>query len=386
MTSAVLVLALGLSGQSPQGAYPAAQGPGKVLPAAQAPAKFRRRLRLRARFRPRLRPRARFRRRRRLPSKIAPAPYAPSKVSPAPQAPSKIAPAPYAPGKVSPAPQAPSKIAPAPYAPGKVSPAPQAPSKIAPAPYAPARFRLPAGPARCSGAYAPGKVAAHAGQRLRRPTLPPRSSPAPQAPARSLRHPMLPQGFARPAGPEQGFSGALRLPPRFAGPAGSGQAAPYGPYTAGADQGVGTVLIASAIRRLDSRRTFRTTESRTYRLRPTERRLSPCGDVPPLSFRMHSSGERSSNRSNPFHRALGLMAVLDDAHVLHHHQPGSDHFFQTRQSPGDPLGPIHHLDAFRHVVGEPQKMGAVRSASFYRTPCSPASSSHRPAPGTGNAR
>ena len=39
MTSAVLVLALGLTGQSPQGPMAAAQGPGKVLPAAQAPGK-----------------------------------------------------------------------------------------------------------------------------------------------------------------------------------------------------------------------------------------------------------------------------------------------------------------------------------------------------------
>src|SRR4051812_2510513 len=93
MTSAVLAIALSLTGQSPQ-AYPAAQAPAKVAPAPQAPAK------------------------------VAPAPQAPSKIAPAPQAPSKVAPAPY------PAPQAPSKIAPAPY------PAPQAPSKVAPAPYA----------------------------------------------------------------------------------------------------------------------------------------------------------------------------------------------------------------------------------------------------------
>src|ERR1700722_3827563 len=106
MTSAVLVLALGMSGQSPQGVYPAAQGPGKVLPAAQAPAK------------------------------VSPAPQAPAKVSPAPQAPAKIAPAPYAPSKIAPAPAAPGKAWPAAqapaYAPAKVMPAAQAPSKIAP--------------------------------------------------------------------------------------------------------------------------------------------------------------------------------------------------------------------------------------------------------------
>ena len=39
MTSAVLVLALSVSGQSQQ-AWPAAQGPGKVLPQAQAPSKI----------------------------------------------------------------------------------------------------------------------------------------------------------------------------------------------------------------------------------------------------------------------------------------------------------------------------------------------------------
>src|SRR5271166_840710 len=61
MTSAVLVLALSLPGQSPQ-AYPAAQAPAKVAPAPQAP------------------------------SKVAPAPCAPSKVAPAAQAA-----APYAP-------------------------------------------------------------------------------------------------------------------------------------------------------------------------------------------------------------------------------------------------------------------------------------------------
>ena len=56
MTSAVLVLALSLPGQSPQ-AYPAAQAPAKVAPAPQAPAK------------------------------VAPAPQAPSKIAPAPCAP-----------------------------------------------------------------------------------------------------------------------------------------------------------------------------------------------------------------------------------------------------------------------------------------------------------
>jgi hypothetical protein len=96
MTSAVLVLALSLPGQSPQ-AYPAAQAPAKVAPAPQAP------------------------------SKVAPAPVAPSKVCPAPQAPAKYAPAPCAP---APAPQAPAKYAPAP------APAPQAPAKVAPAPQA----------------------------------------------------------------------------------------------------------------------------------------------------------------------------------------------------------------------------------------------------------
>src|SRR5271166_5399016 len=106
MTSAFLVLALSLPGQSPQ-AYPAAQAPAKVAPAPVAP------------------------------SKVAPAPVAPSKVSPAPQAPCKVAPAPQAPSKVAPAPQAPCKVAPAPQAPCKVAPAPQAPSKVAPAPQAP---------------------------------------------------------------------------------------------------------------------------------------------------------------------------------------------------------------------------------------------------------
>jgi hypothetical protein len=94
MTSAVLVLALSLPGQSLQ-AYPAAQAPAKVAPAPQAPAK----------------------------------------VAPAPQAPSKIAPAPYAPSKVAPAPQAA-----APYAPSKIAPAPQAPAKVAPAPQAAAPY------------------------------------------------------------------------------------------------------------------------------------------------------------------------------------------------------------------------------------------------------
>ena len=164
MTSAVLVLALSLPGQSPQ-AYPAAQAPAKVAPAPQAPAK------------------------------VAPAPQAPSKIAPAPCAPSKVAPAPQGllptlrqrlprllrrllptlrrrlprlpalrrscpgssggcslcsveggPGSLAP----PSKIAPAPqaaapYAPSKVAPAPQAaapyaPSKIAPAPQAAAPY------------------------------------------------------------------------------------------------------------------------------------------------------------------------------------------------------------------------------------------------------
>ncbi len=154
MTSAVLVLALSLPGQSSQ-AYPAAQAPAKVAPAPQAPAKVA------------PAPQA--------PSKIAPAPCAPSKVAPAPQAaapyaPSKIAPAPqaaapYAPSKVAPAPQAaapyaPSKIAPAPYAPSKVAPAPQAgapyvPSKIAPAPQAPAKV-APA--PQAAAPYAPAKA------------------------------------------------------------------------------------------------------------------------------------------------------------------------------------------------------------------------------------
>ena len=94
MTSAVLAIALSLTGQSPQ-AYPAAQAPAKVAPAPVAPAK------------------------------VAPAPQAPSKIAPAPVAPSKVAPAPQA------APCAPSKVAPAPQA-----AAPYAPSKVAPAPQA----------------------------------------------------------------------------------------------------------------------------------------------------------------------------------------------------------------------------------------------------------
>ena len=69
MTSAVLVLALGLTGQSPQGPYAAAQGPGKVLPAAQAP------------------------------GKVSPAAQAPGKVLPAAVAPAKFRPAAQAPGK-----------------------------------------------------------------------------------------------------------------------------------------------------------------------------------------------------------------------------------------------------------------------------------------------
>ena len=69
MTSAVLVLALGLTGQSPQGPMAAAQGPGKVLPAAQAP------------------------------GKVAPAAQAPAKALPAAVAPSKVSPTAQAPGK-----------------------------------------------------------------------------------------------------------------------------------------------------------------------------------------------------------------------------------------------------------------------------------------------
>ncbi len=56
MTSAVLVLALSLPGQSPQ-AYPAAQAPAKVAPAPQAPAKV-------------------------APAPQAAAPYAPAKAAP----------------------------------------------------------------------------------------------------------------------------------------------------------------------------------------------------------------------------------------------------------------------------------------------------------------
>ncbi len=192
MTSAVLVLALGLSGQSPQGVYPAAQGPGKVLPAAQAP------------------------------GKVSPAPQAPAKVSPAPQAPSKIAPAPYAPSKVSPAPQAPSKIAPAPHAPSKVAadarrhrarllrrlmPLPKfrrrrrPRAKIAPAPYAPAKVSpAPQAPAKIAPApYAPAKV-----------------SPAPQAPAKYRSGSLCPgQGFAGSPGSGQGCADCLRLRRRF---------------------------------------------------------------------------------------------------------------------------------------------------------------------------
>ena len=89
MTSAVLVLALGLTGQSPQGTLAAAQGPGKVLPAAQAP------------------------------GKVSPAAQAPGKAMPAAQAPSKVSPAAQAPGKSMPAAVAPSKVSPAAQAPGK---------------------------------------------------------------------------------------------------------------------------------------------------------------------------------------------------------------------------------------------------------------------------
>ena len=171
MTSAVLVLALGLSGQSPQGVYPAAQGTrqgSSRSPSARQG--FARRLRLLA------------------------------KVSPAPQAPSKVAPAPYAPSKVSPTPQAPSKIAPAPYAPGKVSPAPQAPSKIAPAPYAPARFRRPRRPRA---------------RLLRRLMLRPRSRRHRRPRARSLRRLMPRPRFRRPRRPRARSLRRLMLRARF---------------------------------------------------------------------------------------------------------------------------------------------------------------------------
>ena len=216
MTSAVLVLALGLSGQSPQGVYPAAQGPGKVLPAAQAPGKVSPAPQAPAKVSPA--PQA--------PSKVAPAPYAPSKVSPTAQAPSKIAPAPQAPSKIAPAPAAPGKAWPAaqshggaapaapgkawpaaqsqvlaPAAPGKASPAAQAPSKVAPAPYAPGKVSpAPQAPGKMAPApYAPGKV-----------------SPAPQAPGKIAPAPYAPGKVApAAAGSEQDGSGALCPWPRF---------------------------------------------------------------------------------------------------------------------------------------------------------------------------
>ena len=222
MTSAVLVLALSLSGQSPQ-AYPAAQAPARsprlprlrprsprlLRPDQDRPgasgsveggpgssgsdARSPRLLRLRRRS-PRL-PRLRRRWPRLLrpgcslaPSKVAPAPYAPSKIAPAPQAA-----APYArrrsprlptlrrrlprllrrllptlrrrwPRLLTAAPYAPSKIAPAPqaaapYAPSKVAPAPQAAAPYAPSKVAPAP--------QAAAPYAPAKIA-----------------PAPQAPAK----------------------------------------------------------------------------------------------------------------------------------------------------------------------------------------------------------
>ncbi len=144
MTSAVLALALSLSTQSPQGAYPTSQG--KVLPAPQAPAKIAPAPQAPAKIAPA--PQA--------PAKILPAPQAPAKVLPAPQAPSKIAPAPQAPSKILPAPQAPSKIAPAPQAPAKILPAPQAPAKVSPAPQAPAKYvpmAVPQAPAKAAGQY-----------------------------------------------------------------------------------------------------------------------------------------------------------------------------------------------------------------------------------------
>ena len=139
MTSAVLVVALSLAGQSPQGAYPAAQAPAKVAPAPQAPAK------------------------------VAPAPQAPSKIAPAPQAPAKIAPAPQAPAKMPrllrPRPRSlrlprPRPRSPRLPGPGQGRPAPQAPAKIAPAPQAPAKYRpgsLRSGQG-CSGSPGPGEV------------------------------------------------------------------------------------------------------------------------------------------------------------------------------------------------------------------------------------
>jgi hypothetical protein len=233
MTSAVLVLALGLSGQSPQGVYPAAQG-GKVLPAAQAPGKVSPAPQAPAKVLPA--PQA--------PSKIAPAPYAPSKVSPAPQAPSKIAPAPYAPSKVAPTAQAPSKIAPAPYAPAKVSPAPQAPAKYAPAPYAPAKVSpAPQAPAKYAPApYAPAKVspAPQAPAKYApAPYAPAKVSPAPQAPAKvapTAQAPAkilpAPQAPAKVAPTAQAPAKILPAPQAPAKVAPTGQASPYGPYSA----------------------------------------------------------------------------------------------------------------------------------------------------------
>ena len=211
MTSAVLVLALGLSGQSPQGrcrqlkaqvrscpqprrrqSFACASGPGKVSPAAQAPSKVA--------------PAAQA------PSKIAPAPYAPGKVSPAAQAPSKIAPAPYAPGKVSPAAQAPSKIAPAPYAPGKVSPAAQAPSKICPGALCSWQ-----GLARRSGSQQDCPGALCSGQGLAR-----RSGPEQDRSGALCSG----QGLARGAGSQQDCPGALRSWQGLARSSGSQQRLP----------------------------------------------------------------------------------------------------------------------------------------------------------------
>ena len=205
MTSAVLAIALSLTGQSPQ-AYPAAQAPAKVAPAPVAPAKVA------------PAPQA--------PSKIAPAPVAPSKVAPAPQAPSKsprlpmlrrrlprllrrlrmlrrrlprhlrrlrmlrprlprhLRRPPYAPSKVAPAPScsvqgrpgtsggsdAPSKVAPAPQA------APYAPSKVAPAPQA-----APSGSVQGrSGTSGGSEPRPRSPRLLRRPMLRPRSPRLPR--------------------------------------------------------------------------------------------------------------------------------------------------------------------------------------------------------------
>ena len=415
MTSAVLVLALGLSGQSPQGVYPAAQGPGKVLPAAQAPGKVSPAPQAPAKVSPA--PQA--------PSKVAPAPHAPSKVSPTAQAPSKIARASgsqqnaprrrlagpagpeqdcsgaHAPGKVSPAPQAPSKIAPAPYAPGKVSPAPQAPSKIAPAPYAPAKV--------CAGAAGPGQDRSgslcswqgFAARRLRQVL---RHLCSGKARCRRLQAPR--QGFARSPGSGQGLAGSPGSGQGCARSPGSGQGspAPQAPArshrqgralwpvqrSAGTDQGLRAVLITSAIRRLDSRRTLRTTESQ-YASLETDRPSG--GSLLPETCRRGRFERATTPRTigQPGSEPGAALAFASCRYWITCTscttiKPAPTISSRMRQHLRDPFVPIDHLDSFGHVVRQAQANERGGSTSSCRTPCCRASWSRPPIPGPGSAR